>query len=197
MLRRVMLALGAIVLLAGGSAQSARAQLFGTGPFSGLYFGVHGGYTWDTSAHSSLGGSIVGGQVGYNLQLGQVLIGAEADYSWSRADTVTSFPGSSFTTRLDSLWSVRGRLGYVVGSSVLLYGTAGYGGYDTSLKGTIGPFTNLTATAKSDSFVLGGGAELLLTRNLMLRAEGLVYLGSSGTTLSDVTVLRLGASYKF
>lgn len=206
MLRRIVLALSAVVSLMGAGAHNAQAQLIGTGPFSGLYFGVHGGYTWDAGGdttvagsviNSSLGGSLVGGHVGYNLQLGQLLIGAEADYSWSRADTAISVPGTTFTTKLDSLWSVRGRLGYVVANSVLLYGTAGYGGFDTSLKGTLGPFANLSANAKTENFVVGGGAELLLTRNLMLRAEGLFYGGSDNKILSDVTVLRLGASYKF
>lgn len=199
-LHGALLRCAAVVLLLVGVQAPAKAQLFNTGPWSGLYVGVHGGYSWENADTSPIDGTALGVQAGYNLQLGVALLGIEADYSWSQAEGAATTPGLTVTGSIDSMWSVRGRLGAVLANTVLLYGTAGYGGFDVGVKGTIGtvPFTG---SASFEAVVVGGGAELLLTRNLMLRAEALHFIGDGSTLTAGgdtgVTMVRAGISYKF
>jgi outer membrane immunogenic protein len=143
---------------------------------------------------------VVGVQGGYNLQLGSAVVGIEADYSWANMDGSTAVPGVSITASVDTTWSVRGRLGWLITPSVMLYGTAGYGGLDAEVRAVVSGLA-LTGTTRLNGLVFGGGAELLLTRSLMLRAEALHYAvdGNSfgGADNGGATQLRLGISYKF
>ena len=92
-------------------------------------------------------GGIVGGQVGYNFQISNKLVaGIEADIQMmpgsdrASANTVTTGPFSNISTDLsvtkaiDYLGTLRGRLGYLVAPTVLVYGTGGfaYGGVKSS-----------------------------------------------------------------
>ena len=98
------------------------------------------------------GGFIGGGQIGYNYQIQQFVIGLEADIqgvagSSSSASAVTGaslapygFPaesyvaGGSVTKSLGYLGTVRGRIGYLFTPTLLFYGTGGlaYGGANLS-----------------------------------------------------------------
>src|SRR5213076_870157 len=82
MQRRIMLA----VALATISAQPVIGADLGASPlavtapaplWTGLYAGVNLGGAWTSGP--SMSGVIGGGQVGYNWQLGSVVLGAEAD----------------------------------------------------------------------------------------------------------------------
>lgn len=195
-IRRVLTALSAVVFTA-FSAPAADAQVL-SGPWQGLYLGAHGGFG-SSSSGDPVGDGWVGGlQAGYNFQFGAAVLGVEADYTWGGIDGSTRVSSLPVSGKVDSLWSVRARLGWSFANSFMIYGTAGYGGFDTSISTLAGAVT--TRSGSFDALVLGGGAELLLTRSLMLRAEGLHYAGnaaSSWTTDGDVTIFRLGASYKF
>ena len=76
-------------------------------PWNGLYVGLHGGYAWqdvdgifDSSGDATvlsaidLNGAIIGGQLGYNYQSGQFLLGIEGDASTlaNGGDTVITTP---------------------------------------------------------------------------------------------------------
>jgi opacity protein-like surface antigen len=81
-------------------------------------------------------GVMGGGQIGYNFQFGNIVAGAEADIAYtdinatSRYDQTFVFPCCTIVRpslahqELNSLSTVRGRLGYAFGN-VLLYGTGG------------------------------------------------------------------------
>ena len=197
---RVLGCIAALLLTASAGAQQANAQLFGTGPWSGIYAGIHGGYGRSDDANPSLTGTIGGVQAGYNLQLGNALIGVEADYTWTNMDGAASIPGVTVRTDVDTMWSARGRLGWIVANTVMLYGTAGYGGLDVGASATISGLT-LTGNARYSGFVYGGGAEVLLTRNIMVRAEALRFdIDGKGAAAGDsatATQFRAALSYKF
>jgi opacity protein-like surface antigen len=135
-----------------------------TKPWSGAYAGLAAGMIWQRSdpyldCDDFTPGTIVcstntsfnipanayrakthgfmgGGQVGYNFQFGNVVVGAEADMAYtdinatSRYDQVFVFPcctitrGSYVHQELNSLSTVRGRLGYAF-DNVLVYATGG------------------------------------------------------------------------
>jgi outer membrane immunogenic protein len=124
--------------------------------WSGLYGGVHLGY-----ADADYDDGVVGGvQLGYNLQSGAIVYGVEGDISLTSADSV------------DWLASARGRLGYLIQPSLLLYGTAGVGGDDDA------------------GFVYGLGLESQLTYGTTGRIEYLEYDGD------DVGVIRAGLNFQ-
>ncbi|TGQ19249.1 MAG: porin family protein [Mesorhizobium sp.] len=106
-------------------------------PFSwtGFYVGGQAGGGWNDS-HWSGGfvpfntngsGGIFGGQIGYNYQIGQYVLGIEGDLAGStvKGDNQCSIDvGTACETKQDYLGSVRGRLGYAF-DRFLIYGDAG------------------------------------------------------------------------
>jgi len=173
------------------------------------------------------GGFIGGGQVGYNYQLGSAglnafLVGIEADIQGIAGSnsSVSAFgaapmplvgPGfnvfsaTQATRQLDYLGTVRGRLGFLVTQTLLLYGTGGlaYGGVSssTSVLQGFSAFTGPTGQAwgaagsYSDTRVgwtAGGGVEWMFMPNWSAKVEYLYCdLGtvsySSGVTGSFLT----------
>src|SRR5262249_38079839 len=110
-----------IILGATGLAGPAAAQN-GYGPppgeyypfWQGWYAGVHGGWGEAGSAD----GAVVGGQIGYNWQRGQLVYGIEADASWSDISDSEHFSvcaagvdciSARATASIDWMLTVRGR----------------------------------------------------------------------------------------
>ena len=152
------------------------------------------------------GGFLGGGQLGYNWQFQHFLVvGIEADIQGSTASYsnnvrgslsgVPQFPDETFGGVLaasrgtDYIGTVRGRLGWLVTPSVLVFGTGGlaYGGVKAST--SISQVDQLTysvaiagAANYSDtrtSWTAGGGVEWLFWPNWSVKAEYLYYdLGS-------------------
>jgi len=156
-----------------------------SGPFNGVYIGASVGYAGlDSDQHplgdpklsSDDGGAIVGGHVGYNMQCGSVVIGVEGDLSYldleSRAIDATQ---ASFTTKVDALGTLRGRLGFAIHETTLLYATAGVAWADRTHH-LVAPNAPGGLFEQSDSdwatgFVVGGGIEFLRHDRWSLRAE--------------------------
>jgi outer membrane immunogenic protein len=156
--------------------------------------------------------SVIGGiQGGYNWQINRWVAGVEADWDWTRTKYtfcrttyIFGLPcadnGSGFLTMsgdADWLASVRGRLGFLLGNNLLVYGTAGgaLGKTDTSINanclhaGCGFSITLLNTTANFSNtkggWVAGGGLEWMLAPQWFLRAEYLhTDLGSVTNTLN-------------
>jgi outer membrane immunogenic protein len=163
----------------------------------------------------STSGFIGGGQIGYNYQFANsFVVGLEADIQGVAASNGTTsvfsqapipgFPGISddqtllSSRRLDYLGTVRGRLGFTITPTLLVYGTGGlaYGGVDASTS-INQAFTNQTAVNPFSSFgslstsrvgwTAGGGLEWLFAPNWSVKAEYLYYdLGSASFSLSPL-----------
>jgi outer membrane immunogenic protein len=164
------------------------------------------------SLGSNKAGFIGGGQIGYNWQYGSLLYGLETDIQGlsngnnGSAITVNSgvpgFPTEAFTSTtavsksVDYLGTFRGRLGFLLSPSTLIYGTGGlaYGGVHAATSITQsdsgilpGPVTAAYSSAGSISqtragWTLGGGVEMQLWGTRWTgKAEYLYYdLGSVG-----------------
>ncbi|WP_027556091.1 outer membrane protein [Bradyrhizobium sp. Cp5.3] len=105
--------------------------------WSGFYAGLNGGWgsshnSWDFAgttpegSHDANGGT-VGGQIGYRWQIGQTVIGVEAQGNWadfSGSNVSTAFPADSNHTRVDAFGLMTSQFGYAF-SNVLLYAKAG------------------------------------------------------------------------
>ena len=186
--------------------------------------------------------AFVGGlHAGYNWQFAPLWVaGIEVDWSWTGAEgsfsdiwtripqhvTPGPAPGSltQMSLGLDWLATVRGRIGYLVAPSTLLYLTGGAAWADVSLTGrahnedsSYAAKASLSNTASG--YVLGAGVEWALGNNWMLRTEYLFYHLNTSDAVSarntgtgdfpaplgskfswsdtDVHTLRVGATYKF
>ena len=163
LMRRIV---GATVALISMSGVAFAADLNGSdytedyydGPFSfnwsGVYFGVHGGYGWgewdaspvfkdDKIASQApdkhpgrsvdLDGFFAGGQLGFNVQTGRFVWGLEGDLSWSDIDGSESWQSewegktTDYTLDTDINWlaTLRGRAGLASGPA-LFYVTGGF-----------------------------------------------------------------------
>ena len=168
------------------------------------------------------GGVVGGAQAGYNFQFNQFVIGAETDFQGTSISgsgnnaALTLFPtfygnpSSNYLTPVSALtganislpWfgTVRGRAGFLITPTLLIYGTAGfaYGQVDAwSFQNTR---TGWTA---------GGGVEWLFAPHWSAKAEYLyVDLDSGGATGTygwnygyhfhpQLNVVRVGVNYHF
>ena len=133
-----------------------------------------------------LNGAIVGGQLGYNWQSGQFLLGIEGDASTlaDGGDHVTGpgLPGAAtLGADMNYLASIRGRLGWAI-NNWLLYGTVGLGLLAVRIHRERAGAAIFTAKLRLDDegIVYGGGVEWMLAYGVSLRAEYLRYdLGHS------------------
>jgi opacity protein-like surface antigen len=205
--------------------------------WTGFYIGVHGGYGWarpsisdldlnylapeDLFLHApKLRGAIFGGHAGYNWQWGQRgVVGLEIDYSAANIKQTQGASGDAIgevrirtlESKLDSLASARARLGFLVGTDFLLYGTGGVVWGHTELTdafevGEVGPdkpvpasISVSRASANHFGWVAGAGAEWKLGGSgLMLRVEYLHYDFGSASLAFDTTytATRSGDQFK-
>jgi outer membrane immunogenic protein len=170
-------------------------------------------------------GFIGGGQIGYNYQMGWFVWGVEADFSGadisgSNSKTATAIVFDNATTivdtiagtanqKLDWLGTLRGRVGFVPFTPLLVYATGGlaYGhvSTDTTLSQTVTVTgvpvcpCSATSTASTSStqfgWTVGGGAEWMFAPHWSLKAEFLYY--DLGHVSADMTLTELSGGVPF
>lgn len=212
-----------------------------------FYVGGHGGFNWTSTEfpglnpyvsppapcngcgppRQELSGGIVGGQLGYNYQLGMLVIGIEADVS--KALLNGSVRDGNYLVQTDSIdttATLRGRVGAAIGNFLpyLTYGVSWeHGARGQSCPAdpaavvaghckTQGPY-NLSQSQWHNSAVYGGGVEVGLTRQISIRFEALRTLpGTANYELApsatgavanrsrieyETTTTRIGMNYRF
>ncbi len=160
-----------------------------------------------------------GGQIGYNYQWGQFVVGGEADIqgtttrgsgtaaagAWSVLQQA-AVGGVSVNAGLDYLGTVRGRIGYLVLPTMLVYATGGYayGGVYANVNtfsnvawnaGSLGLIQTYFGSNRQNQILsgwnAGGGVEWLLMPNWSVKAEAIYWnLGSL-----DCPIVSFGAPY--
>jgi outer membrane immunogenic protein len=149
--------------------------------WTGLYIGANAGYSWGNSdwswpaygTHTSpdFDGGLFGGQIGYNYQMGNLVLGAEVSLSGSNASGDAKCPGAPYVCQTELNWLLIAgpRLGLAV-DKTLFYATGGYA--RGSLHTNVSPaFTGYDQDTTHNGWALGGGIEYQLTPNLILGAE--------------------------
>jgi outer membrane immunogenic protein len=204
--------------------------------WTGFYAGLNLGGSWGSQDNSltTLGGTtllsnsdhlngvIGGGQIGYNYQVNQWVLGLEADFQGSGQKDDGSFfipggvgavPGTSiaYTNKLDWFGTVRGRVGYAI-DRWLPYVTGGFAYGHGQISGT----TTIGATATSFSanqdytgWAIGGGVEWAFMNSWSAKIEYLyIDFGDGPTVPVSATqtivsgrmtdnIVRAGVNYKF
>jgi outer membrane immunogenic protein len=168
--------------------------------WSGFYVGAYGGYGFGEADDAGLGssdleGAMAGGTVGYNHQMGQFVLGLEADGGWSGIDNEDD--NLAYDASIDWLTTVRGRVGFAL-DNFLIYGTGG---------AAIGEVNQDLGAGVEDSdtrigWTAGGGVEAALTDNISVKGEYLyVDLGEEELNGADVDVnahtVKGGINYRF
>jgi outer membrane immunogenic protein len=181
--------------------------------WTGFYIGANLGYGWaDASVEGidtgSLDGVIGGGQLGYNWQVGQFVIGVEGDFQGSdqkRTDS-GSVLGIGVTVDQKIPWfaTLRGRLGYAPGPW-LFYVTGGAAWTNYEVTGTALGISASESTTKS-AWTVGGGVEWMFLPKWSAKLEYLYIdtgdtdVSAAGTTFSaraKDNIVRAGVNYHF
>lgn len=162
--------------------------------WSGFYIGIHGGGGWadsnyffPTAGHYNLlpgdsfthgiSGGIVGGHVGFNMQWNQIVLGLEGSGAWADIKgTATSpfFPlTDTFRTRIDSIYTLTGRLGFAAGPALFyVKGGAAWGHINTRIQDSV-DFNERSETKAG--WTVGGGIEYMFANSWVIGVEGNYY----------------------
>jgi outer membrane immunogenic protein len=151
-------------------------------------------------------GSLAGGQVGYNWQTGNIVLGAEFSADWADLTSnyaSTSFPAGNFNPHVTSAYTATGRVGWAF-DRFLAYGKGGAAfateTYLNTCNGLVGggvclPVGAIAAHASETrvGFTVGAGLEYLLTRNLSLAVEySFLDFGNRNTTFAFAPAYGFG-----
>jgi len=236
------IALGAIAALVLGTTAGSAADLpmKAKAPpleaiydWTGFYIGISGGGSLGQSTHidraTGLGdtigynvkGGLVGGTLGYNWQMGPLVVGLEGDVSWvgeygSHIDDGLAgvpLPGvSPFQSFTKETWlgTARGRLGYAV-NNLLFYGTGGFAaaGVEAGVKNSATNALIASSTSTRSGWTAGGGLEWGFAPNwsakfewLYMKFESKPFItnfaeGPRSSVPLDDNVVRAGINYRF
>jgi outer membrane immunogenic protein len=175
--------------------------------WTGLYVGGNAGYSWGrTDVDYSLAGVpiarttldpnsfIGGGQIGYNWQLGSLVLGVEGDLAWRHGTDATTFTFGNaagdfarFNTEQNWVGTARPRIGFAA-NNWLIYGTGGvaFGEFKHAYTETR-PGVATRALANSETkagWTAGGGVEYAFTNQWSLGVEYL-YMDFGSTALAQ------------
>ena len=176
--------------------------------WDGFYLGINGGYGWsDNESFDTFAfdidpeGGFGGGQIGFNVVTGRLLLGAEADIQGADISDRSVVGGTSLTTNIDYFGTVRGRLGFV-SDRTLIYGTAGYAWADVDATASAGGLS-ISADDTLSGYVVGGGVEYALTDQWSTKLEYQYIdlederLNATDKLDNDFHTVRVGLNYRF
>lgn len=171
--------------------------------WTGFYFGVHVGGGWGTKewttvpfsigglsvpafpfGEGSVNGILGGGQIGFNWQTGVLVLGVEADISWTnlegRNTCIILVPfGNACRTEANFLGSITGRIGVtgVPSDRTMVYVKGGVGfidedhTIDSPFLAGLGVTSHFAASETRWGWTLGGGIEHSFLPNWSAKLE--------------------------
>jgi outer membrane immunogenic protein len=176
--------------------------------WTGFYAGVNLGGGWantnDGLGSGDLSGFVGGGQVGYNWQLGQFVLGVEGDFQGTTQKKTDTVGAISVEQKLPWFATVRGRLGYAPGP-VMFYVTGGAAWANYELSASAGGLS-ISDNSTQSAWTVGGGVEWMFLPHWSTKVEYLyVDTGNKNVTLFGVTgnaraqdnIVRVGLNYHF
>jgi outer membrane immunogenic protein len=225
-MKRVALAAVAATVIFAGPALSADLRRSAVPyspayePFSwtGFYVGAHigGGWSqadwnWAGNGSGDSSGFIGGGQIGYNYQFGQWVVGVEGDMSWTDLGSGHDWGGTGWSGGTDVNWiaTVTARLGYAF-DRTLIYVKGGAAFADVDRWVAYGGDTVFRDNDTRSGWTLGAGVEWAFAPNWSTKLEynyldfggdhaRFSYLGNANDWSSDqqIHAVKLGINYRF
>lgn len=166
-------------------ATPAAAQDVAANTFTGLWGGVIGGYDTSTAGSSvdddanedndqSIDGFGYGVQLGYDIDLGGFVLGAEAEYADSTAN-VEFADGDFEGFGLGNVEAGRdlyfgARLGFKASPDAMLYVKGGYTNAKYDIRSSDGT-TEFSQDIDTDGYRIGAGAEYAISPNAFVKLE--------------------------
>jgi outer membrane immunogenic protein len=161
-------------------------------------------------------GVIAGGQLGFNYQIGNVVLGAEGSYAWSGINMTAGGPfaggpGLTISDKNDYVATATGRLGYAF-DRLLVYGKGGGAWTRDKLSANDGLGGTASGNFNRTGWTAGAGIEYAFWQNLSVKLEynflrfgGIneqpATTGNLGVTPAviklDMQTLMLGLNYRF
>jgi len=193
--------------------------------WTGFYIGAHAGYGWADATYSDpratpgwslnnkMNGGLFGGQLGYNVQLGNFVLGVEGEASWSGisggATDVAPFAGDAYDTKMKWLAMGTGKLG-VAFDRAMLYAKGGAVWADTEYNYNAVGFGPSSASKTRFGWTVGAGVEYAFAPNWSAKLEynyldfgkktiDIVPLANGFTADIDQTahLVKIGINYRF
>ena len=203
--------------------------------WTGAYIGVNGGYGKgysditnvqfgtgtlysypDEDGNFAMNGSLVGGQLGYNQEIGRIVVGVEADLDYANMKGNYAFPAPNqinLAGKIDSFGTLRARFGYAF-DNVLIFTTGGFAYASTKamLASVTPPVITSSASKSYTGYTFGGGIEYGVSRNWTVKGEYLYSNFGKRSNKYDFTddiaeavadtslksnIMRVGLNYKF
>ena len=180
--------------------------------WSGFYLGADVGYGMadmsgcvncgSTSVASAenldINGIVAGLHGGYNWQSDSIVFGLEGDISHNFWKDKGDFKTGSAVQEasVDTLGSIRARLGIATGDA-LIYATGGVALSDAEYSNDNGAGFKDSTKFNNIGAVVGGGAELMVSPNMSIRAEGLYYIFNDQHDVSSFNRGRTGDQVSF
>jgi outer membrane immunogenic protein len=209
--RLITLGLATVMLMAGSAmseaADAPRGPAYRPPPppipfftWTGFYAGAHVGVGWSDGDGGS--GFVGGGQVGFNYQINQWVVGLEADIAGTTiGDRVSvGVPGAVVTGSgsLDWVSTLAPRFGYAF-DRWLVYGKFGGAWAHGSGSVTVNGLQVLSVDSTASGWVLGVGTEYALRDNWTAKIEyNMMDFGSDGPFAdSKFHVFKAGLNYRF
>jgi len=224
-MRRGLLALVAGVMVSSGAMAADMSRPVYKAPpagalpvsydWTGFYVGGHVGYGWaqkdwrdafGLNASSNADGFLGGGQVGFNYQIGQFVLGVEGDGSWTGIKGGTTALGANIDNNVDWTSTLTGRAG-IAFDRWLVYGKGGVawaGDRFTSNRYTPGP---VEVTDTRIGWTVGAGVEYAFAPQWSAKLEynymdfGTKAVSFAPGTSTDIDqqvhAVKFGVNYKF
>ena len=177
--------------------------------WTGFYIGANTGWAFADPSSSNMpnaSGGMIGGQAGYNYQIGQFVGGVEADLDYNAASHSHSTALGTNKLSVGTMTTERVRAGVAM-DRALLFVTGGYAGVD--VRGSFNNTSGLTGaqTVWRNGGVIGAGLEYAFTNNISAKAEYLYMPFSSASYFAGtpdaeksglgINTIRAGVNYKF
>lgn len=157
-----------------------------SGSWAGLYYGTSIGGVWGSAKTPEINGQggdngnpaggAAGGQAGFNVQSGNLVLGIEGDLALSSADESIG-PGRPERYDIDATGALRAKLGYDLGGT-LIYAAGGLAAANVEITDD-----SFSKSATFWGWTVGGGVETKITTKLSLRAD-YRYSDFAGKTLT-------------
>jgi outer membrane immunogenic protein len=178
--------------------------------WTGFYAGAHAGVGWSDGDGGGSSGFVGGGQIGFNYQINQWVLGVEGDFAGTTiknsVNATVVGPGAVLTgnaeASLDWVSTLAPRVGYAF-NNWLVYGKVGGAWAHASGTASAGingmQFGSISVDETVSGWMLGIGAEYALSNNWTAKIEyNRMDFGNSGPFTDDkFNILKAGINYRF